>query len=150
MAVGQPILDVSFAGARVRFSGAISAEVTDFMDDANPIEVQEVEVSGAGANLNGNMIRYAKPNLVMLSVTVIPLSPSDMALREGIKKFRVQGGQNRHREWEQAVTCTIAVQDKAFVFTNGTPISGHLAPSSTAEGKMQGRTYTFAFVSVSG
>lgn len=148
MAVNQPIRDVSFAGATINISGPTgSATITDFMDDANPVEFPDVEVSGVGVNLNGNMIRYAKPNVIMMSVTVIPFSDSDNALRSMWKAYRVQGGVNNGDIWKSPITATINCAHGDISLTNGTFVSGPGGPSSTGEGKMQGRTYTFAFVS---
>ena len=59
MAWGFRIKDVSFAGSSLTVGGV---PVTDFMDDANPVEFQDVEVSSVGVNCNGSMIRNAKPN----------------------------------------------------------------------------------------
>ena len=77
MAWGFQLKDVSFAGSTVTVAGI---SVTDFMDDANPVEFQDVEVSSVGVNCNDSMIRNAKPNVIMMSVTVIPGSNSDSQL----------------------------------------------------------------------
>ena len=145
MAWGFQILDVSFAGSTVKI-GDIT--ITNFMDDANPVEFQDVEVSTVGVNCNGSMIRNAKPNTVMMSVTVIPGSDEDRLLYDLWKEFRVQGGWNR--KWEEGLTASVTTGSGriARAFSNGTMVSGPGGPSSNGEGKLQGRTYTFAFVSV--
>ena len=51
------LIDVSFAGSTVRVAGIT---IEDFMDDANPVEFQDVEVSSVGVNCNGVIIRNAK------------------------------------------------------------------------------------------
>lgn len=154
------IRDVSFAGSSVTLSGGPfgSVDVKDFMDDANPVEFQDVEVSSVGVNLNGAMIRNAKPNTIMASITVIPFSQTDKQLYAGWKVYRVQG--TWRSEWEQPLTLTVSLGtnasggggvgqgQKMYKFTNGTMVSGPGGPVSNAEGKMQGRTYSFAFVSV--
>ena len=151
------IQDVSFAGSSVAISwsgGGSGLIITQFMDDANPIDIQDVEVSTVGVNCNGSMIRNAKPNLIMISVTVIPNSRDDVELRKMWKQFRVQGSGNK--DWSNSVSLTVnlGTQDaktamKAYSYTNGTMVSGPGGPVANAEGKMQGRTYTFAFCSVS-
>jgi hypothetical protein len=146
----KTIRDVSFAGAKVTVAGQT---LEDFMDDANPVEFPDTEVSTVGVNCNGNMIRNAKPNVIMMSVTVIPCSPDDAFLYKLWRKYRVQDGVNNAGQWETALTANIHVQGNnksknTWNFTNGTMVSGPGGPSSNGEGKMQGRTYTFAFVSV--
>lgn len=146
----KTIRDVSFAGATVVVNGH---KLEDFMDDANPVEFPDTEVSTVGVNCNGNMIRNAKPNVVMMSVTVIPCTEDDKYLYDLWRRYRVQDGVNNAIQWEQALQANISVQGlnkskKTWAFSNGTMVSGPGGPSSNGEGKMQGRTYTFAFVSV--
>ena len=135
--------DVSFAGSTVVVGGVT---VRDFMDDANPVEFQDVEVSTVGVNCNGSMIRNAKPNVIMMSITVIPGSPSDNGLYALWKKYRVQG--NYTAQWEQPLTATVSIGagHGSRHYSNGTMVSGPGGPSSNGEGKMTGRTYSFAFV----
>jgi hypothetical protein len=145
MAWSFQIKDVSFAGSTVTVGGI---KVSDFMDDANPVEFQDVDVSSVGVNCNGSMIRNAKPNVVMMSVTVIPGSESDEKLYALWKKYRVQG--NWNEQWEKALTASVSIGSGrgSRSFSNGTMVGGPGGPSSNGEGKMQGRTYTFAFVTV--
>ena len=137
------IKDVSFAGSSVTVDGIT---ITDFMDDANPVEFQDVEVSSVGVNCNGSMIRNAKPNVIMMSMTVIPGSQSDLSLYNLWKQYRVQGDWNG--KWEEALSATVTIGSGrgSRSFSNGTMVSGPGGPSSNGEGKMSGRTYTFAFV----
>lgn len=146
MAATFKMQDVSFAGSVVKIAGIT---ITDFMDDANPVEFQDVEVSSVGVNCNGSMIRNAKPNVIMMSVTVIPGSASDAALYALWKEYRVQGTYNK--KWEDHLTGSVTTGNGKIsrTFTSGTMVSGPGGPSSSGEGKMSGRTYTFAFVSVS-
>lgn len=145
------LCDVSFAGSTVTIAGIT---VSQFMDDANPVEFPDVEVSSVGVNCNGKMIRNAKPNIVTMSVTVIPGSNNDSALYELWKKYRVQDGKNNGGQWETPLNAsinikTIGSRKSSYKFGGGTMVSGPGGPASTAEGKMQGRTYTFAFATVS-
>lgn len=153
------IRDVSFAGSTVVLSGGPfgNIEIKDFMDDANPVEFGDVEVSTVGVNLNGAMIRNAKPNVITASITVIPFSSSDAVLYRGWQRYRVQG--SWEGVWEQPLSLSITIGNstggagggqgiKTYKFSNGTMTSGPGGPVSNAEGKMQGRTYSFAFVTV--
>lgn len=151
------IRDVSFAGSTITLAGpGVNVTIADFMDDANPIEFQDTEVSTVGVNCNGAMIRNAKPNVVMASVTVIPYSKSDSDLYSLWKQFRVQG--NFNPMWEQPLTLSVNLGTKGtggvgggkntYTLSQGTMVSGPGGPSSNGEGKMQGRTYTFAFAEV--
>lgn len=152
------IRDVSFAGSTITITGPTgSAVIADFMDDANPIEFQDVEVSTVGVNCNGAIIRNAKPNVVMASITVIPYSESDAKLYEMWSAYRVQG--EYKSEWEHECQLDVVLGTgtggagggtgkKDYHLSCGTMVSGPGGPSANGEGKMQGRTYTFAFAKV--
>ena len=140
--------DISFAGSTVTVAGIT---IKDFMDDANPVEFQDVELSGVGINLNGNMIRYAKPTPIMMSVTVIPNSDSDKALFSLWKKYRI--AEKWQSQWGESLSASVDCANGggfsgSVKLSNGTMVSGPAGISATAEGKMQGRTYTFAFATV--
>ncbi len=141
------LCDVSFAGSRITIAGIT---IVNFMDDANPVEFPDVEVTGYGVNCNGVMIRWAKPNAVIMSVTVIPGSNEDAQLYRLWARYRVQNGQY-NSDWSNALTASISVGNtqmlgiRSYSFGGGTMVSGPGGPTATGEGKMQGRTYTFAF-----
>ena len=143
MAWSFQMKDVSFAGSTVTVAGH---QITDFMDDANPVEFQDVEVSGVGVNCNGSMIRYAKPNVIMMSVTVIPGSGDDNFLYDLWSRYRVKGEYDS--QWGEHLTASVDIQNGGLSrsYSDGTMVSGPGGPSSNGEGKMTGRTYTFAFV----
>lgn len=145
MAWSFQIKDVSFAGSSVTVAGIT---ITDFMDDSNPVEFQDVDVSSVGVNCNGSMVRNAKPNVVMMSVTVIPGSDSDNQLFNLWKRYRVQG--SWQPAWEEGLTASVTIGSGrgSRSYSNGTMVTGPGGPSSNGEGKMSGRTYTFAFVTV--
>lgn len=143
------LCDLSFAGSTVVINGHT---ISQFMDDANPVEFQNLEVSGVGVNCNGKMIRYAKPSAVMMSVTVIPGGADDGYLYGLLKQYHVEDAENNGDQWEQSIDCDINIDTTGFNveyhFAGGTMVSGPGGPGSSAEGKMQGRTYTFAFASI--
>lgn len=142
------LIDVSFAGSVVTVAGIT---INNFMDDANPVEFPDVEVSGVGVNCNGIMIRHAKPNVVIMSVTVIPGSQEDHKLYDLWMSYRVQNGINNAGVWEKSLTGSVSTKGNRssnYSFSGGTMVSGPGGPSANGEGKMTGRTYTFAFAVV--
>lgn len=144
------LCDVSFAGSIITVAGI---KISNFMDDANPVEFPDVEVSGYGINCNGVMIRWAKPNAVIMSVTVIPGSMEDAKLYRLWNQYRVQDG-NYNAQWGSSLDASISIGNtqmagkRSYSFSGGTMISGPGGPTASSEGKMSGRTYTFAFAAV--
>lgn len=145
------LIDVSFAGSGVTIAGI---PIRNFMDDANPLEFPDSEVTSFGVNCNGVMVRHAKPSAVIMSVTVIPGSDEDDKLYKLWISYRVQDGKNKADVWAKGLTASVSVGNtqmkrRSYSFSGGTMISGPGGPSAGAEGKMRGRTYTFAFARVS-
>ena len=139
------ITDLSFAGSTISINGV---HIKDFIDDQNPIEMQDTEVANIEWSCNGRMIRTIKPAAVMMSITVIPGSGSDRALHSLWEKVFNNGGETSLSWANQPLTCTISPQNKnvpSYRFTNGTMLSGAAAISVSGQGKMGGNTYTFAF-----
>ena len=143
------ITDLSFAGSTIVIGGN---QITDFIDDKNPIDVQDTETCNIEWSCNGRMLRTVKPAAVMLSITVIPGSRSDRALRRLWSRRMCNGGQVSLSEADAPLTCTISSPNPQvgnYTFSNGTCMSGAAAVSVSGQGKMGGNTYTFAFEKIS-
>lgn len=144
----KSIYDISFAGSRIVIGGA---NITEFMDDANPIDIQDTDSTNIEWSCNGRMIRTIKPAAVILSITVIPGSTSDNALRTIWKKSFCNGGSVDVDQADQPLSCSISAGNSNignFTFTGGTPVSGAAALTANGQGKMGGNTYTFAFENI--
>lgn len=144
----RTIYDVSFAGTVINIGGAT---ITDFMDDAHPIDVQDTDVCNIEWDCNGCMIRTIKPSAVIISVTVIPGSPSDNKLKTIWKKNLCQEGSVDLSYANQGLSCSISSGNPkvgSYTFRGGTCVSGAGAITSNGQGKMGGNTYTFAFTQV--
>lgn len=144
----KALYEVSFAGSRVVIGGA---NISEFMDDSNPIDIQDTETTNIEWSCNGRMIRTIKPAAIILSITVIPGSASDNSLRKIWKKSFCNGGSVNIAQANQTLKCTVSAGNSrvgSFTFTGGTPISGAAAFTANGQGKMGGNTYTFAFENV--
>ena len=144
----NPIYDISFAGSVITIGGAT---IKDFVDDANPIDIQDTETANIEWSCNGRMIRTAKPSAVIISITVIPLSTSDNALRRIFKERYVNGGDVSLAQASEPLTCSIQSGNPdggSFEFSGGTCLSGAAGISANGQGKMGGNTYTFAFENI--
>ena len=144
----QKIFDVSFAGSTIVIDGAL---INEFMDDANPIDIQDTDTCNIEWSCNGRMIRTIKPSAVMMSITVIPGSASDHALRSIWVRGFNNGGTVDPGVADKAIKCVVSVRKPGFyrfVFTGGTCVSGAAALSANGQGKMGGNTYTFAFENI--
>lgn len=154
MAQDNTIYDVSAAGSELTISGpGISlTNITDFLDDVNPFQFPETEVSGIGMNFKGALIRYARGNPFMFSVTVCAGSNSDKTLRNALARYHISKGEKIKDGDGISATLTVpsmgsSGNSNSYTLEKGVIVSGPMGPTATGEGKMQGNTYTFAFAS---
>lgn len=148
LAYKKAIYDLSFAGSSFVIDGV---QIDEFMDDANPIDIQDTDVCNIEWSCNGKMIRTIKPSAVIVSVTVIPGSGSDRALRKIWKKNFCNTGDVSVEDANRGLSASINIGRKgvdSFSFYGGTCVSGAAAMTSNGQGKMGGNTYTFAFSKV--
>ena len=142
-ATDKDIYDVSFAGATVVVGGRT---ITEFVDDANPVDSPDVTISNVGYSLGGKMYRTAHLAPILLSITVIPGSSDDNFLWKEMVKLRPnEGDTSEYAKPGTATITTHGANKESFSFKKGTIVSGPLGPSVSGDGKMKGRTYTFAF-----
>lgn len=144
--ISARLYDVSFAGSTITVNGAT---ITDFVDDANPIEFQDVVLTRPEFSCNGRMIRCIKPNPIVMSVTVIPGSASDKGLFNLWKGYYC----GISSMCKQFIDCNITIGNntssiKSISLKGGTMISGPGGFSANGVGKMKGKTYVFAFQNV--
>lgn len=150
--------DVSATGSSIQITTDVTGliNITRFSDEGTPFEFNEIEVTGSALSLNGELITWAKPVAYAASVTVVPMTSEDEALRKLLIASKVKYSKgNTVAVNTDAVTVTMNASIpklnnngsayRGFMFTNGRIVSGPSAPSSSAEGKLSARTYTFVF-----
>lgn len=156
------MVDVSATGASITITAPAIGTVliTRFSDEGTPFEFNEIEVTGSALSINGELITWSKPVAYAGSVTVIPHSEEDIALHELLEESHVRFTGNGTRavnsnNVKTALTLKCPQLDgdgrsfKQYHYTNGRIVSGPTAPSTSAEGKLSARTYTFVFEQMS-
>lgn len=144
------MFDISAVGASIQFTGGLKTTINQFSDEGTPFEAPDIEVSENAKNLNGEMISSRKPSVYTLSVTVIPMSDNDKILQNFLQKSAIFPGNisNISGLW---CDCSVTVPGqngegtRTYKYYNGRIKSGPTGPSTSAEGRMAARTYTFEF-----
>lgn len=139
--------DVSGYGTRIDISANRSFPegfgVTEFADDADPINTPDNKVADGKMGLNGSLITWSTANAVMLDISVVPNSEDDQNLaillennRPGLGKAPVQ----------DIVFATIIWPDGSQdQFGPGRIMEGPPAKSVASAGRLKSRTYKFMF-----
>ena len=160
------MIDISAVGAfvRITFKGDGNNRgwsITEFSDEGTPFECPDVDLSTNQKNLNGQMISSRTPSVYTVSVTVIPNSADDIfltrhaqesALQPGnvtpIDKLIVESIELGIPDINQSRASTLADRNSysgyaIFKWMNGRMKNSPTGPSTSAEGRLAARTFTF-------
>ena len=151
------MIDISTVGAQIviKFADNKQKTITQFSDEGTPFECPDVDVSTNAKNLNGQMVSSRTPSIFPVSITVIPGSEEDMFLQRRLADAAIQPGNVKSiRELAvSSLTVSIPAINESgegshainYTFMKGRLKGGPLGPSTSAEGRMSARTYTFEF-----
>lgn len=160
------MIDISAVGAfvRITFKGDGNNRgwsITEFSDEGTPFECPDVDLSTNQKNLNGQMISSRTPSIYTVSVTVIPNSADDIfltrhaqeaALQPGnitpIDKLIVESIELGIPDINQSRASTLTDRNSysgyaIFKWMNGRMKNSPTGPSTSAEGRLASRTFTF-------
>lgn len=161
------MIDISAVGASVTisFGSGDKVEITEFSDEGTPFECPDVDLSTNQKNLNGQMISSRTPSVYPVSVTVIPNSWDDIFLQRKAQNAALMPGsiQSISSLKIDSIILTIpsidesgaarnsmsttagrkAVSHTTYKWTNGRMKSAPTGPSTSADGRLSARTYTF-------
>lgn len=136
------IYDVAATGLSVLIRSTITFPmgffVQGFADDSDPIGFAEQSVAEADTNINGEVVTWGKPQLLNPTLTVVAGSPGDSNLSALLNA--------RKRGIKEAVEMIVTYPDGGMVVASeGTITTGTVGRGVSSDGKLQARSYTFAF-----
>lgn len=160
------MIDISAVGAfvRITFKGDGNNRgwsITEFSDEGTPFECPDVDLSTNQKNLNGQMISSRTPSVYTVSVTVIPNSADDIFLTRHAQEAALQPGNVTPidrlivesielgiPDINQSRASTLADRNSysgyaIFKWMNGRMKNSPTGPSTSAEGRLSPRTFTF-------
>lgn len=160
------MIDISAVGSFVtlkmkgnRTNGGLT--ITEFSDEGTPFECPDVDLSDNRKNLNGQMISSRTPSVYTVAVTVIPGSRDDQELSRLAQKAALQPGSITPISDLIIDTLELNVPEidessaysggsgknkvRKYTWMNGRFKREPTGPSTSAEGRMSSRTYTFEF-----
>lgn len=150
------MIDISTVGASVEIESTGLKKpicITQFSDEGTPFECPDVDLSDNRKNLNGQMISSRTPSVYSVSVTVIPGSTEDTELSKLAQKAALMPGNVSQIKYLIISKITLKLPainksgvnsgSRTYVWTHGRMKTAPTGPSSSAEGRMAARTYTF-------
>jgi hypothetical protein len=136
-------------GAQVTASNTFpnGFNVTEWADDADPLDSPDLELADTGMGLNGDMVVWSRPMGIEISLNVIPTTESDTNLDVLAQANRVARGKRGARD-------TIGIvftypNGQIVTMSSGVMISGPMAPPVASAGRMKTHMYKFRFEQIS-
>lgn len=159
------MIDISAVGSKIvikKHGGGTPFEITQFSDEGTPFEAGDVDLSTNAKSLNGQMISSRTPSVYPVSLTVIPGSDDDGFLLDILQKSSIMPGGVKaisdividsleliipsiNKSNGNNSNGTSASETITYTWVNGRMKSGPTGPSTSAEGRLSARTYTFEF-----
>ena len=142
--------DVSASGVKVRVIARYTApagfEIKRFADDADPYDVEDVDIASSGITVNGELVIWTTPAGVRFNVSVLPGTDDDDNLARVWTANRV--GANKVAIHDIITVIVTLPSGKTSMFTNGSMLSGPPATSASSDARLKTKTYGFVFETV--
>lgn len=142
--------DISGFGLRVvvqassTFPSGIT--LTQFADDADPLDLASLQIADKAMGLNGNMVTWSKANPVPMVVNVVPGTTDDQNMQILLSANRASAGRRPARD---IITATVVYPDgRTLRCMRGKITDGPFGNSVASAGRMKSKGYTFAFEDV--
>jgi hypothetical protein len=148
------MIDISACGAEVEIdTGSGKIHITQFSDEGTPFECPDVDLSDNKKNLNGQMISSRTPSVYTVSLTVVPGSTEDRQLTKLAQMSSIAPGNVRPISQIVINSITLRIPEinesseetgkAVFTWSNGRMKGAPTGPSTSSEGRMAARTFTF-------
>lgn len=139
--------DISGYGIQVIIQASntlpVGVPITQFGDDADPVDIEEIQVADKAMGLNGDLLTWSKPAPLNVTLNLVPNSPEDLLMAALLEANRVGKGKIGARD---VITMTIMYPDgKPVIFANGAITDGQPAMAISSDGRMKTKPYSFSF-----
>lgn len=138
---------ISVNGIRVRVIASETFpsgfDVTQFADDADPIDFPSMQIADKGMGVNGDLVGWSKATPTMVTLNVVPNGEDDRNLAVLLEANRVGKGKQSARD---VVSMVVVYPDGNVVaLSQGLITDGMPANSGQSAGRMKSKAYAFAF-----
>lgn len=121
----------------------VGVPITQFADDADPLDMSSVKIGDLAIGLNGDPISWAKAVPYPMVLNVIPGSEDDLNLAIIADANRV--AQGKISAFDE-ITAIVAYPDGTVTtLTGGKMTDAPFGKSISSSGRLKTRQYTFAF-----
>ena len=140
-------VDISGFGVEARVVASTTFptgfEITEFADDADPIDIPSQQISDTAMTLNGDLLSWSTANPIPATINVIPGSEDDLNLAVLLEANRVGMGKTSARD---TVTLVVSTPDnRTLTLTNGKITDGPVSNGVASSGRFKSKAYQFRF-----
>lgn len=119
--------------------------ITEWADDADPVDFPELKIADSGMGLNGDLVTWTSANPILMTLNVIPDSQSDISLQIILEANRAAKGKSPARD---IITLTLTYPARTpIVLYKGVITDGPPTNSVANQGRFKSKAYNFAFES---
>lgn len=118
-------------------------EVSRFADDADPIDLPQLQINDKAMGVNGDMVTWSKANPIPCTLAVMPNNEDDDNLQVLAASNRAVRGRRPVRD---LITMTITYPDGSVTrLLRGKLTDAPLGRSVASSGRIKTNSYVFAF-----
>ena len=139
--------DISFFGTQVSLTASFTfpngISISQFADDGDPLNITEMKIGDAAMSVNGTLVAWRKPAVIMIDMNIIPNSEDDKNLQILFDNNRLS---KNHSSSNDVLTITCAFPDgTTATYTGGIMLQGLAGNSGASSGRFKSKKYQFAF-----
>ena len=117
--------------------------LSQFADNADPVDIPSVQVADKGATLNGELVTWKKAQPIPLTLNVMPNSEDDQNLSEILSANRVSV--NKFLAYDVIQLNITYPSGQSVTYSNGVITDGPPGIGIASEGRLKTNEYKFAF-----
>ncbi|HBN5911612.1 hypothetical protein OA40_16525 [Morganella morganii] len=117
--------------------------ITQFADDADPLDLPAVDIAQTGMDINGNLVSWSTPTPQTVTINVLPGSEEDKNLAI---LFEANIAKKGRRHAGDIITIVASYGDgSTTIARNGKMTNGSRGNSAASAGRLKTKAYTFVF-----
>ena len=118
-------------------------EVSFFADDADPIDMPQLQINDKAMGVNGDMVTWSKANPIPCTIALLPNTEDDDNMQVLAASNRAVRGRRPVRD---IITATITYPDGSVVrLLRGKLTDAPMGKSLASSGRIKTNSYVFAF-----
>lgn len=139
--------DISGFGLSVTIRASVTFPsgftVTQFADDADPLDSPSQQLADVAMGLNGHMVKWSVAQPLIITINVIPRSTDDRNLAVLAEANRVARGK---RSVNDVITVTIILADGTTrILSSGVITDAPVGDGVASAGRLKSKAYIFKF-----